>query len=463
MKRLTIIFSRWTNEIVTWHQGTPFDGIWIDLSEAASFCAGSCGNGRLTENPAHPPFLLPGDPLTFDYNYPEEFNVTNATEAASAAAASASQSSALSASPILPAATTTTQGRTVPTPGVRNLNYPPYVINNIQAGHALGKSSISPDATHNDPYNTTEYAMHNLFGYQISNATYHALLELFPGRRPFTIGRSVFAGAGKVTGHWGGDNTSTWGSMFLSISQALTMMMSGLQMFGADTCGFARNTDFQLCSRWMELSAFFTFYRNHNVKAAIGQEAYRWSSVAEASRRAMRVRYSMLNYIYTLMYYAHTEGQTVMRALAWEFPEDPSLKATFSQFLLGPSILVTPVLVPNVETVNGVFPGIGEGTRWYDWYTLAEVQASPGENKTLDAPLEHINVHVRGGSILALQQPQYTTAETRDTPYSLLIALDDDSSAAGSVYLDDGVSLEPDATRLVQVRTFSECMYKYVR
>lgn len=421
------------------------------MSEAASFCAGSCGNDRLTENPVHPPFLLPGDPLTFDFNYPEGFNITNATEAASAAAASASQASAASVSPVLPPATTTTQGRTEPTPGVRNLNYPPYVINNVQAGHALGKSSIAPNATHNDQYNTTEYEMHNLFGLQISNATYHSLLELFPGRRPFTVGRSVFAGSGKTTSHWGGDNTSTWGSMFLSISQAFTMMMSGIPMFGADTCGFARNTDFQLCSRWMELSAFFPFYRNHNVKATIGQEAYRWSSVAESARRAMAVRYSLLGYMYTLFYHAHTKGETVMRALAWEFPNDESLRETYNQFMLGPSILVTPVLVPNVETVQGVFPGVGLGERWYDWYTLTEVDAEPGENVTLQAPLEHINVHVRGGAVLVLQEPKLTTAETRKTPYSLLVALDSNSAASGDLYLDDGESLQPNATRLVQV------------
>jgi len=64
--------------------------------------------------------------------------------------------------------------------------------------------------------------MHNLFGYQISNATYQALLAVFPNKRPFTVGRSTFAGSGRFTAHWGGDNTSTWGSMFLSISQALT-------------------------------------------------------------------------------------------------------------------------------------------------------------------------------------------------------------------------------------------------
>ena len=80
---------------------------------------------------------------------------------------------------------------------------------------------------------------------------------------------AVVPGSGRTTSHWGGDNTSTWGSMFLSISQALTFMMSGIPMFGADTCGFAGNTDFDLCSHWMELSAFFHFYRNDNVKATI--------------------------------------------------------------------------------------------------------------------------------------------------------------------------------------------------
>ncbi|KAK3678865.1 hypothetical protein LTR78_001318 [Recurvomyces mirabilis] len=449
----------WTNETSSYHEIIPFDGIWIDLSEASSFCVGSCGNGRTTENPVHPPFTLPGDVLTFDYNYPEGFNVSNATEASLAASAASSQASAVSANPPLPAATTTTQGRTTPTPGVRNLDFPPYVINNVQAGHALVKGAIAPTATHNDPSNTTEYEMHNLFGLQISNATYNALLEIFPGRRPFTVGRSTFASSGRTTSHWGGDNTSTWGSMFLSISQAFTMMMAGIPMFGADTCGFAHNTDYELCSRWMELSAFFPFYRNHNVKAAISQEAYRWSSVAEASRRAMSVRYSLLNYMYTLFYHAHTSGDTVMRALAWEFPEDQTLAGTYAQFLLGPSLLVTPVLEPNVDYVKGVFPGIGQGTRWYDWYTLDEVTGvQPQENVTMSAPLEHINVHVRGGAILPLQEPTLTTTATRNSSYSILVALDGQGAASGDLYLDDGYSLVPNATKIVTFSYSDSCL-----
>ena len=141
-----------------------------------------------------------------------------------------------------------------------------------------------------------------------------------------------------------------------------------------------------------------------------------------------------------------------MRALAWEFPNDRSLRDTDTQFLLGPSILVTPVLEPDAKTVRGVFPGIGEGTRWYDWYTFREVQdVLPHENVTMDAPLEHINLHIRGGSIMPLQKPGNTTSATRKNPYDLVIAPDAQGHASGRLYLDDGESIEPGETRFVEV------------
>ena len=46
----------------------------------------------------------------------------------------------------------------------------------------------------------------------------------------------------------------------------------------------------------MQLSAFAPFYRNHNIRGAIPQEPYRWDSVAEASRIALGIRYSLLPY-----------------------------------------------------------------------------------------------------------------------------------------------------------------------
>lgn len=425
--------------------------MWIDMGECSSFCVGSCGTGNLHNNPAHPPFALPGEPGNIDYDFPEGFDRTNATEAASASAADASQSvSATTGSDT--SSSTPSYLRTSPTPGARNINHPPYVINNVQSGHDLAVHAISPNATHVD--GVQEYDVHNLNGHQILNATYSGLEHVFPSKRPFILGRATFAGSGKYAAHWGGDNVSKWSHLFLSISQALSFQLFGIPMFGVDTCGFTGNTDEELCNRWMQASAFFPFYRNHNVLASIPQEPYRWASVTAASKKAMRIRYALLPYIYTLFHHAHTTGATVMRALAWEFPSDPSLAAVDTQFLLGPSLMVIPVLEPNASSVSGVFPGLASNETWYDWYTQTRIPESikPGQNTSIPAPLGHIPLYVRGGHVLPLQQPALTTRAARKTPWSLLVALDTALAARGDLYLDDGESLKPSQTKYVTFR-----------
>ncbi|PVI03222.1 glycoside hydrolase family 31 protein [Periconia macrospinosa] len=429
----------WINEVVEWHKEVPFSGLWIDMNEVSSFCVGSCGTGNVTLNPAHPPFSLPGEVNNIIYEYPEYFNVTNATEAASASAAKSSQDAIVSATAI-PAPSTTSYLRTTPTPGVRNINHPPYVINHVQAGADLAVHAVSPNATHAN--GVQEYDVHNVWGHQILNATYQALLKTFPSKRPFIIGRSTFSGSGKWAGHWGGDNASKWAYMYFSIPQALSFSLFGIPMFGVDTCGFNGNTDAELCARWMQLSAFFPFYRNHNTLSALSQEPYRWESVASASRTAMEIRYTLLPYIYTLLHASSTTGSTTLRALSWEFPTQPSLVSTTTQFLLGPSLLITPVLAPGATTVSGVFPDVPR-TTWYDWYTGSAISAQPGENKTIDAPLGHIPVFVRGGSVVPLQGAGYTTTEGRKKPWSVLVALDKAGEAEGSLYVDDGEALDP--------------------
>lgn len=182
------------------------------------------------------------------------------------------------------------------------------------------------------------------------------------------------------------------------------------------------------------------------------QEAYAWPSVTEAARRVIAVRYSLLTYMYTLFFFAHTRGDTVLRALAWEFPNDESLRATDNQFMLGSALLITPVLTEGATSVKGVLPGLGDVERWYDWYTLAEVTGvRSAQNITMSAPLEHINLHMRGGHVLALQEPGYTTRETRGGRYSIIVALDSQHKAHGTLYLDDGESIEQDATKLLEV------------
>ena len=72
-----------------------------------------------------------------------------------------------------------------------------------------------------------------------------------------------------------------------------------------------------------------------------------------------------------------------------------------------------------------------------------------GKNETLEAPLGHIPLHIRGGNILPTQEPGYTIAQSRKNPFGLIVALDKNGGASGKLYLDDGESQEVESSLFV--------------
>ena len=79
------------------------------------------------------------------------------------------------------------------------------------------------------------------------------------------------------------------------------------------------------------------------------------------------------------------------------------------------------------------------------WYSLNDYNTydSSGQYFTLDSPLDGtINVLLRSGHIIATQKPKITTVETRVGDFNLIVGLDSDGRANGSLYWDSGDGLD---------------------
>ncbi|OCH87273.1 hypothetical protein OBBRIDRAFT_169586 [Obba rivulosa] len=434
----------WTEALRNWSAGgVEFSGLWLDMNEISSFCNGSCGTTANLTNTTQP-FLLPGDPGNLVTEYPEGYNATISGPSGNI---TVNGTLTYGAGQVANVSTLLKRGLGEAAAKGVNLNDPPYALHN--GNGPLWVSTLATNATHAGGF--VELDVHNMWGMMEEKTTHLALQALYPTKRPFIIARSTFPSAGKWTGHWLGDNFSKWQYIHFNIQGVLQFQLFQIPFVGADTCGFNNNTDEELCNRWMQLSAFMPFYRNHNERGALSQEPYRWDSVANASRTAIGIRYSLLPYWYTLFANASMHGTPPVRALFFEFPDEPELFAVDTQYLVGRDILVTPVLTPNVSTVDGIFPGQGRVT-WRDWYTHEVVNATPSAPTTLSAPLGHINVHIRDGSALLLHaQPAYTINETRSGPYSLLVSQAADGYAFGTAYVDDGETIPPTPNRTLTI------------
>ncbi|XP_065700522.1 sucrase-isomaltase, intestinal [Patagioenas fasciata] len=325
--------------------------------------------------------------------------------------------------------------------GCRNelLNMPPYIPHLGRRSEGLIVKTPCMEGQQYLPDGTPvrHYDVHSLYGWSQTKPTLDGL-QSATNERGIVISRSTYPSSGKWAGHWLGDNTAAWDQLAKSVIGMMEFSLFGISYTGADICGFFQDSQYELCVRWMQLGAFYPYSRNHNEKGTRRQDPVSWNSTfADISRDVLNIRYTLLPYFYTLMYDAHAHGSTVIRPVLHEFVEDRTTWEVYEQFLWGPGLLISPVMQENARTVNAYFPN----ARWYDYHTDEDIGAR-GEFKVLEAPLEHINLHIRGGHILAWQRPANTTFYSRKNPMGLTVALSDTLFAEGQLYWDDGVRID---------------------
>lgn len=267
-------------------------------------------------------------------------------------------------------------------------------------------------------------------------------------KRVIILTRSGFLGQQRYASNvWSGDVSSSWDSFRKQITAGLNYSLTGMPHWNSDLGGFfagSYNTSWadntatknpmyqELYVRWLQFGTFCPMMRSHGTD--VPREFYWYGKkgepVYDALVDAVKLRYSLLPYIYSTSWDVSHRQSTFMRALFMDFIDDKQCWDITNEYMFGKAFLVAPVAQAQYtpETVqkdlkenegwnrdnNGTSTSapisvdftqskqmevyLPAGTKWYNYWT--NETAEGGQKISVKTTFNRIPLFVRAGSII---------------------------------------------------------------
>ena len=277
--------------------------------------------------------------------------------------------------------------------------------------------------------------MHNYYAQLYNECVFDLLSKELGEGEAVLFARSATTGGQRLPVHWGGDCESTFAAMSESLRGGLSLASSGFGFWSHDIGGFEGTPEPEIFKRWIAFGLLSSHSRLH------GSNSYRvpWLVDEESTdvlRHFTELKMRLMPYLLASAEETFSQGTPLMRPMFLEFPQDPGCAHLDRQYMLGPDLLVAPVMEPGGQVSFYVPEGVwthletGEqltGPRWhtrtftvmeaavyvrpgtvlpvgtvtdrpeYDWSTDVVFSAFQAEDGVYP-----VNVPVPGGGVLAL-------------------------------------------------------------
>lgn len=305
----------------------------------------------------------------------------------------------------------------------------------------------------------------NVYSLYHSQGIYEGQRSVTDEKRVLNLTRSSYAGQHRyATVTWSGDVSANWETLRRHVPEGLNFCATGEPYWSTDIGGFfvsnnqrawfldgdyaegARDPAYrELFTRWAQYAACLPMMRAHGSQTP--REIWRFGEPGEpfydAIEKAIRLRYHLVPFLYSLMYETNRTGVPMLRVPALVFPEDSALRQIEDEMMLGDCLLVKPVTRPmlyNAEAEREAVPNDVErvylpaGHQWHDLNT-GDVYPG-GQWVQVHAPLDVIPMFVRGGTILPWAKVEQSTAAMKREDVEIRVFPGEDGSF--TLYEDAG-------------------------
>ena len=274
--------------------------------------------------------------------------------------------------------------------------------------------------------------------------TDEAIREVNRGVRPFIVCRGGHSGIQRYAQTWAGDNRTSWDSLRYNQATVLGMSMCGVSNYGADIGGFYGDAPTpELLVRWVQAGIFMPRFSIHSVNTDnTVTEPWMYPKYTHYIRDAIKFRYRLFPYLYSLMAKSHYKGDMIMKPLAAAYPEDERCYDIDDTYLLGDSLLVANVLSKG-ETSRSIYLPKDESFYGFSYTEDCILGDKYEGGKCIDIPadLGTIPLMLTSGAILPLAKNQLMNlSEDKVTDLRIICVATKD--AEFDYYEDDGISFD---------------------
>lgn len=333
------------------------------------------------------------------------------------------------------------------------------------------KGAVKPEPEERMRINTEEAKRYldpewvNAYSLLHSQGIYEGQRRVTNEKRVVNLTRSAYLGQQRyATITWSGDHSARWETLRRQIADGLNFCATGMPFWTLDIGAFfvKRKPELwfwsgdydegvadlgyrELFVRWFQYGAFLPMFRAHGTDTP--REIWQFGETGEifydALVSALRLRYRLLPYIYSLAGWTTQHDYTMLRALPFDFRSDPLTYGIGDQYLFGPALMVNPVTRPMMYDVGSQpLQGIAQTRPVYlparaDWYNFWTGQKySGGQMIQADAPISRLPLYVRAGSILPMGPIRQHSSDLPEAPIELHIFPGQDGSF--ELYEDEG-------------------------